>query len=149
MMSKPLFTEDKITINATARDVWSTLTKSDHTVKYMYGCEVDTDWKVGSDVLWVGREDKVLYVKGSLITYDPHVELTYTVIDPNGKYDDIPENYLTVSYQLEEQDDQILLTVTQGDYNLVADGSTRYQHSIDSGGWSPILQQIKEIVEGQ
>jgi hypothetical protein len=29
----------------------------------------------------------------------------------------------------------------------VADGENRYRHTVDGGGWSPILQQIKQLVE--
>ena len=62
--------------------------------------------------------------------------------------EDKPENYLTVTYSLEEKNDATELTVTQGDYNKVADGERRYKEAWNDGeGWNPILIQIKEIVE--
>jgi hypothetical protein len=39
------------------------------------------------------------------------------------------------------------LYVSQGDYNQVAEGESRYKHSVDGGGWGPILGQIKQLLE--
>jgi hypothetical protein len=70
------------------------------------------------------------------------------VFDPNSTILDIPENYLTVTYQLLRKNNQTILTVTQGDYNKVAEGERRYQESWNDGqGWSPILEEIKTICE--
>ena len=74
--------------------------------------------------------------------------MVYTTIDPNSTLPDIPENYLTVTYDLAVENGQTLLTVTQGDYSKVADGERRYKESYNGGeGWNPILVQIKKLVE--
>jgi hypothetical protein len=79
---------------------------------------------------------------------EPEKFLSYTVIDPNSTIEDIPENYLTVTYDLKEEHDHVTLTVTQGDYSTVADGDKRYKDSYNGGeGWNPILVAIKELVE--
>ena len=76
--------------------------------------------------------------------------LEYTVIDPNSDIEDIPENYLNVTYTLTPEGDQTRLDVTQGDYDNVADGETRYEHSYNNGeGWMPILKQIKTLAESE
>lgn len=117
----------------------------------MFGCETVSDWKKGSTLIW-----KMLYegkdfipVKGYVVEIEPNKLLSYTVIDPhNPNIPDIPENYLTVTYLLEENNNQTLLKVTQGDYNAVADGEKRYKESYNNGeGWDPILVQIKNILE--
>jgi len=70
------------------------------------------------------------------------------VIDPNNTaVPDIPENYLTVTYALEEKDGATLFTVTQGDYSKVADGQNRYDDSNKVGGWQSLLEAIKVLVE--
>ena len=76
--------------------------------------------------------------------------LAYTTIDPNSTIADIPENYLTVTYALAEDNGQTVLTVTQGDFATVANGQQRYTETYNNGeGWNPILVQIKALVEGE
>jgi uncharacterized protein YndB with AHSA1/START domain len=141
-----------IHINATPEKVWQALTHPSETKKYMFGCETVSDWKEGSDLLWEGEYEgnKMVFVKGKIVEIEPNRKLVYTVIDPNNPaIEDIPENYLTVTYQLHEDEDGTLLTVTQGDYSKVADGERRYKESYNNGeGWNPILTKIKEQVEG-
>jgi hypothetical protein len=61
---------------------------------------------------------------------------------------DVPENYLTVTYDLVKEVGGTKLTVTQGDYTKVGDGDRRYAESYNNGeGWNPILKSIKSLVE--
>jgi hypothetical protein len=74
--------------------------------------------------------------------------LAYTTFDPNSTLEDIPENYVTVTYTLTPKGNQTLLEVTQGDFAHVADGERRYTETYNNGeGWTPILVQIKKLVE--
>ena len=150
---KELIVKNVININATAAKVWDALVNPDQTKKYMFGCETVSDWKVGSPLLWKGvwDEQEMTAVKGDIVAIEPNKLLVYTTIDPNNPMiEDIPSNYLTVTYSLEESNGQTELTVTQGDYNKVADGERRYAEAWNNGeGWSPILIQIKELVEGE
>ncbi len=94
----------------------------------MFGCETVSDWQVGSELLWrMEYEGKdFVAVKGNIVNIEPYKLLVYTVFDPNNpNMEDIPENYLTVTYSLKEENGQTILTVTQGDYNIVADGEKR------------------------
>ena len=149
-MSQPLVVTNTITIKAPAARVWDALINPELTKKYMFGCEALSDWKPGSPLIWKGNFNgiEMVAVKGSIIKFEPGKFLSYTVIDPNNPaIPDLPENYLIVTYELTGQDGQTQLTATQGDYNTVAEGAQRYQHSIDGGGWTPILDQIKELLE--
>ena len=89
----------------------------------------------------------MVFVKGNIAGIEPGKFLAYTTIDPNSAVADIPENYLTVTYLLSEEGDATSLTVTQGDYSKVAEGAKRYKETVDGGGWQPILDQIKKLVE--
>lgn len=90
----------------------------------------------------------MVFVKGIVVEIQPHVLLKYTVIDPNAAMEDIPENYLNVTYQLEEQEGKTTLTVIQDGFETAADGEKRYQDTYNNGeGWNPILVQIKKLVE--
>ena len=146
-MTKTLFTENEILIAAPVNLVWDLLVNPENTKLYMYGCEVVSDFVIGNPVLWKGSTDDVTYVKGTLVSLEPEKNFTYTVIDPNGNYADIPENYLTVTYELSENAEGTLFRVTQGDYSKVADGAKRYQDATDAGGWASVLEKIKELAE--
>ena len=147
---EPLFIVNDIIIAASPAAVWDALVNPEQTKKYMFGCETVSDWKVGSPLLWkMEYEGKDLVaVKGDIVAYEPEHLLSYTVIDPNSEITDLPENYLTVTYQLRSVGAETKLTVTQGDYSKVSDGERRYQGSYNNGeGWNPILIQIKDIIE--
>ncbi len=146
----PLIIQNTITINAPASKVWDALTNPEQTKKYMFGCEAISDWKVGSDLIWQMDYEGTPFVpvKGKIILMAPGLILGYTVFDPHSNMEDIPENYLSVNYNLVEQNGETILTVMQGDYNIVADGERRYKEAYNDGkGWDPILQEIKKIVE--
>ncbi|MBS1919765.1 MAG: SRPBCC domain-containing protein [Bacteroidetes bacterium] len=150
-MSNELIIKNTIRINAPISKVWDALINPEQTKKYMFGCETVSDWKPGSSLLWKGTWEgkEMIFVKGIVIAIVPEKYLAYTVIDPNNPaIPDIPENYLTVTYSLSQEGDETLLTVTQGDYSLVAEGEKRYKDSYNNGeGWNPILIQIKKLAE--
>lgn len=150
-MSEALFVKSSIEINATAAKVWDALVNPEQTKKYMFGCETVSDWKPGSPLLWqMNYEGKeIIAVKGNIVDIQPEKFLAYTTIDPNDKnMEDIPENYLTVTYTLTSENDKTILAVSQGDYTKVANGEKRYQDTYNNGeGWNPILVQIKELAE--
>ena len=147
-MSK--FINNEISINATADKVWDALVNPEKTKVYMFGCETISDWQEGSELLWqMEYEGKpFIPVKGHIVEIDPPEYLAYTVFDPHSTMPDVLENYLTVTYELSEEDGQTILSVKQGDYDTVAEGERRYTESYNNGeGWQPILVQIKALVE--
>ncbi len=145
-----LFVKNIININASASKVWDALVNPEQTKKYMFGCETVSDWKPGSSLLWRGNYEgkEMVFVKGTIVSIEPGKHLAYTTFDPNSTMQDIPENHLTVTYDLKEDNGQTIFTVTQGDYTKVADGEKRYKEAYNNGdGWNPILVEIKKIVE--
>jgi uncharacterized protein YndB with AHSA1/START domain len=116
----------------------------------MFGCETVSDWKVGSELLWKGVFNgvEIVAVKGAILELQPEKRLVYTTIDPNGSYPDVPENYLTVTYTLNENNGITTFTVTQGDFSNVIEGRKRYGEAMAGGGWQSILEEIKKLVEG-
>ena len=147
---EPLIVKSIITIDAPASKVWDALVNPEKTKVYMFGCETVSDWKVGSPLLWKGNYEgqDMVFVKGDILAIEPEKLLTYTTIDPNSSIDDVSENYLQVTYRLTRENDKTVLTVTQGDYNTVANGEKRYAEAYNHGeGWNPILVEIKKLVE--
>jgi uncharacterized protein YndB with AHSA1/START domain len=149
-MAQPLIVKNSITISATPAKVWDALTNPEQTKKYMFGCETVSDWKAGSPLLWKGNYEgkEMIFVKGNVVEIEPGKRLVYTTFDPNSSLEDIPQNYLSVTYDLSAQNGQTIFTVTQGDYSRVADGERRYKEAFNGGeGWNPILVEIKKLVE--
>jgi uncharacterized protein YndB with AHSA1/START domain len=149
-MSKGLFVMNSIVIDASPSKVWDALVNPVKTKQYMFGCETVSDWKKGSPLLWKGIYEgkEMVFVKGDIVEIKPQKLLIYTAIDPNSTIDDVSENYLRVTYELEAQNGSTKLSVTQGDYSTVAEGERRYNEAYNNGeGWNPILVEIKKLVE--
>ncbi len=149
-MENSLIVRNTVQIKAPVAKVWEALTRPEWTKQYMYNCEVESDWKEGSPVIWKMEHEgkKLIPVKGMVVKSEPKHLLIYTVIDPNAGMEDIPANYLNVRYELHEMGDETLLEVTQDGYEGAANGEKRYQEAVEAGGWDSILAKIKELLEG-
>jgi uncharacterized protein YndB with AHSA1/START domain len=149
-MSTPLIIKNNTTINAPSSKVWDALVNPEQTKKYMHGCATVSDWKVGSPLLWnaVWEGKEMTFVKGNIIAIEPEKYLAYTTIHA-GHSEDIPANYLTVTYNLEPDNGHTKLSVTQGDYAITANGEQKYNDALSQGGWQSILEEIKKIVEAE
>jgi uncharacterized protein YndB with AHSA1/START domain len=144
-MISPLVFRASIRIDAPASDVWHVLTTPSLTKKFMFGGEAVSDWKAGSPLLWrIGGSRKVL--KGTIVAIEPGKRLSYTIIDPDAEYPDIPENYTTVTYTLEEKDGATTVSISDGDFSRVAEGKERYRRTVQ--GWGEALVRLKEVAEG-
>lgn len=147
---KELLIENTITINAPANIVWDLLTNPEKTKMYMFGCEALSTWNVGDELIWKGNYEgkEMVFVTGNIVSINTNKKLVYTTFDPNSSIENIPVNYLTVSYELFEENNHTTLVVTQGDYNKVAEGERRFKESYNNGqGWNPILVDIKKLAE--
>ena len=139
---------DEIVFNATKTKVWKLLTDPAMTKQYMFGTEVLSDWGIGDPVIWKGKTESgedIVYVKGEVVRYDPENEVAFTMFDPLADIEDIPENYVELSYRLEEVEEGTKLTITQGDYATVEQGESRMADS--AKGWGMVLPLMKDMVE--
>jgi uncharacterized protein YndB with AHSA1/START domain len=150
VMENKMIVRNTVPIKAPVAKVWEALTRAEWTKQYMYNCEVDSDWKPGSPVIWKMMHEgkEFIPVKGKVVTIEPGRRLVYTVIDPNAGMEDIPANYLQVQYELIDMGEETLLEVTQDGYEHAANGEKRYQEAVEGGGWASILARIKELLEG-
>ena len=141
---------NSILIQAEPALVWDALTNPAQTKKYMFGCEVLTDWEVGSPMHWQAlyEGEEMVFVKGYILAIDPGVKLRYSVIDPNAEYPHTPENHLNVTYELVDYGARTELIVTQDGFETAFDGERRFTEVQNNGdGWNPILEAIQKIVE--
>jgi uncharacterized protein YndB with AHSA1/START domain len=148
-MANEMKVDNTVRIYAPIAKVWEALTEPSWTKKYMFNCAVESDWKVGSPVLWKMQHEgqEIIPVKGYVEEILPGRFLKYSVIDPSMGIPDVPENYLHVTYALSEAEGQTELKVIQDGYEHAAKGEERYQEAVKAGGWSSILAVIKELLE--
>jgi uncharacterized protein YndB with AHSA1/START domain len=144
-MTIPRFIESSIHIDAPASRVWKVLTAAEYTKRYMFGCEIVSDWSIGGPFDWKGASDGVIYVKGYLKDAEPDRLLRYTMIDPHSGLEDVPANYLTMTVELAPERGGTMLKMQTGDFTRVGNGATRYQHTVAGG--DGLLIQLKEVAE--
>jgi uncharacterized protein YndB with AHSA1/START domain len=131
-----------VEIDAPADKVWTALTDPEQIQKYMFGSRVVTDWKPGSPIIWKGEyEGKRYEDKGEIVEIEPERRLKVTHFSPLSGEDDVPENYHTVLYELEQKGEKTHVSLTQ-DNNSSAEAA---EHS--SGNWEKMLAGLKEVVE--
>ncbi len=131
-----------IQIDASPAKVWDALTRPEMIRQYLFGTEVDTDWKVGSPIRYRGVwQGKPYEDKGQIIQVEPEKCLRSTFWSALSGDPDLPEYYKTVSYELIEKNGGTSLTVTQ-DNNASEDEA---KHS--EGNWLMVLEGLKRLVE--
>ena len=140
--------ELKATIKASADKVWDAITNPDKIEQYLFGSRIETDWKPGSKSnFYIEQDEKqITIVKGEVIRNVPGKLLEHTLFPAGTKLNDSPENYIVITYELDEQGEETDLTITQKGYKYVEDGLQRY---IDTQkGWKVALPKLVEVAEG-
>ena len=146
-MPKELIVTDSILINTNVSRVWKAIISSEWTRKFMFGCDVISDWKPGSSIEFIDmkKDRNLVLVKGSIVSIEPKRVLQYTVFGPTMGLKDEPSNYTTVTYKLTPEDNHTIVSVTQGDFAQIEDGEERYKHTVN--GWGFTLKKLKEELE--
>lgn len=145
---KSLIAEKIIEVNAPIEKVWTVITTDVYVVLFMMGMKPITSWKKGADIYWTGRHEGEEHnmAKGKVLESDPMKSLRYTFFFGGYGHADIPENYQTVSFELNKlTENQTILTVQQGDYSVFEEGETYLQHASDF--WQQAGDKLKEICE--
>ena len=146
-MTDELTVTKSIEINVDISKVWEAITHSEWTRKFMFGCDVVSDWKPGSSIEFIVKlpEKDVVQVKGNILKIEPKKLLQYSIFGPNAGLKDIPSNYTTVTYKLTPQGETTLVSVSQGDFSTVEEGKKRYEHT--QNGWEMTLKKLKAELE--
>jgi uncharacterized protein YndB with AHSA1/START domain len=129
-------------IAASPAKVWAALTDPEQIKEYMFGSQVETDWKPGSPIVWKGEyEGKRYEDKGKIVEFVPERRLKLTHFSPLGGKEDVPTNYHTLVYELELRGDSTRVSLSQ-DNNASEEEA---EHS--SSTWEKMLAGLKEVVE--
>jgi uncharacterized protein YndB with AHSA1/START domain len=137
-----LIAKAETTINTPVEKVWDALTNSGIIKKYMFGTTVTSDWAEGSKITWEGVwEGRPYKDKGEILKLIPNKKLQYSHFSPLSGHEDKPENYHTVTIDLNENNQTTQVTLTQ-DKNA---NEEEMQHS--QKNWGMMLASLKKLLE--
>lgn len=129
-------------INAPVTKVWDALINPKIAKEYFMGAEIITDWKVGSPILFKGELNGNKYEeKGTLLRVKPNTQLQYSHWSHFDGLPDESENYRTWTFNLSEEEDGILLSVSEDNI------PTEKQRKRSDEFWTGVISTIKELLE--
>ena len=141
-MSRNLVARVETDIAASAARVWDALVDPEAIEQYMFGTHVTSDWKKGRAITWKGEyQGKSYEDKGEILDVDPGRRLRYSHFSPLAGKPDKPENYHTVTIDLQDADRRTHVKLSQ-DNNA---DEKALEHS--KKNWSMMLDGLKRFVE--
>ena len=131
-----------VTIHAPASAVWTGITDPATIKEYFFGTNVETDWKEGSPISYHGEwQGKEYRDKGTILEVQKERRLKHTFWSSLSGTPDEVENYFTVTYELEPQGEETILTVTQS--GLMSEETKDHSDK----NWEMVLQKLKDLLE--
>jgi|TARA_B100000315_G_scaffold260836_1_gene326068 uncharacterized protein YndB with AHSA1/START domain len=130
----------EIYIRSDARKIWDALTQAEFTSQYFHATLVESDWQVGSKVVYRMADDS-LAVDGEVLEVDPPKRL---VITWRALYAEefSSEGFSKVTFEIAEVDASVCkLSVL---HNQFPQASKLYEHV---QGWVAIISSLKSLLE--
>ena len=122
-------------------EVWNALTDKESIKKYFYGTELNTDWKVGSPIVFKGNWEGQAYEdKGKILDIEKEKLIKYTYLSSFSGLPDLPENYAKITYQLKTENGGTVLTVIQEGFR------DEKAYSDSKEGWKMVLTNLKKLL---
>jgi uncharacterized protein YndB with AHSA1/START domain len=144
MDTKAYSAQTSITINAPVERVWEALVNPELVQQYLHGTTMQADWREGGTITWRGEWNSTPYEdKGVILRFEPLRVISTSHWSPLSGVEDTPENYHVVTYELTAHDNKTTLTLTQSNSPTQQDAD-----SLIENGWKPVLQALKQLVEG-
>jgi uncharacterized protein YndB with AHSA1/START domain len=141
-MPRGLIAEASATIDAPREKVWDALVNPMVIKQYMFGTEVESDWEVGSPIVWKGEwQGKRYEDKGVILRLDPARRIQYSHFSPLSGRPDTPENYHTVTVELSDDGAMTLVELSQ-DNNNSEEARERSRTN-----WKQMLNALKDHLE--
>jgi uncharacterized protein YndB with AHSA1/START domain len=133
-----------IDVDASAETVWQWLTDPELIARYLHGTRIETDWRVGSSVVWRGEwQGREYEDKGEVLAFETGRRLTTSHWSPLTGEPDLPENYHHVTYELSPlTDGTTRVTLTHGN-----SPSQEAADAMIENGWKPVLASLKSLAE--
>lgn len=146
-MTNSLIIHKTFNFNTSTQQLWDLLTNPKWTKQYMFGCEVLSDWTIGSPIIWKGKTESgsdIIHVKGEITDINSGKMVSFSMFDPNMGIADRPENYVHLTYQVNSTNEGSKLTIKQ-DFTGVEDAQKRHDES--ATGWDMVADLMKQLVE--
>ncbi|MDB5202996.1 MAG: ATPase [Ferruginibacter sp.] len=132
----------RISINAPMKNVWNSLTEPAQVKLWQYGSDLETTWEPGTPIRFrTAFGEKVFEQWGTVKLFQPPSLLEYSLFAPAPGREDNPENYFIMRYELQEEGDKTMLTITQEDNRPGA------VQEAEQGEENPVLKALKELAE--
>jgi uncharacterized protein YndB with AHSA1/START domain len=141
-MNKEFKVKKELLINADITKVWDAIVNPEIVKQYFFGTQVESEWKVGSPIIFSGAFDGKSYRdKGTILAIENEKTLQYDYWSGFSGLEDKPENYSLVTYILQDIDGAVFLTLTQQGFA----NEQAHQHAVQ--GWEMVLNGMKELLE--
>ena len=135
-------TSATIVVHAPQSLVWRALTEPALVKQYFFGTNLETTWKVGSDVFFRGEHQGKKYEdRGTVLAFEPERSLSYNYWSAFSGKEDKPELRHVIRFDLAEAPGGIRLTVDQSN----VDTEEHAEHS--KKNWEAVLAALKKLVE--
>jgi uncharacterized protein YndB with AHSA1/START domain len=133
-----------IDIEASAEKVWEALTTPSIIKKYFFNTNAESDFAEGSYIRFYGEwEGKSYEDKGRILKVDKPRLLKHTYWSSNAGMEDKPENYVDITYKLEEKNGRTTLSVIQE--NIPDDAMREHARK----NWGIVLNNLKALLEAE
>ena len=141
-MKTDLIAQASIEIMTDIISVWHALVDPKIIKEYLFGTDASSDWKEGSRISFKGIWDGKPYEDGGIITViKPEETFRYTYWSSMSGTPDVEENYANISYDLEETNSGVRLTISQDNIQ------TEEARAHSEKNWSMILKSMKKLLE--
>jgi uncharacterized protein YndB with AHSA1/START domain len=137
-----LTSKTTITFDEPASKVWRGLTDPAMVKQYFFGTNLQSDWKVGSPIKFIGEWEGKTYEDGGIILeINPPILLKYTYWSSMAGTENKPENYNNITYELTETDGVTTLIITQEGVK----SQEAVEHSQQN--WKSVFDGLKELLK--
>ncbi|KRC51555.1 ATPase [Leifsonia sp. Root227] len=134
--------EASILVDADTYAVWRAITDPEIIARYLYGTRVESEWRVGSPIVYRGEwEGKPYEDHGTILEFVPGERLVSSYYSPLSGKPDVPESYQDVAYVLRQEDGGTRVTVTQSGC------ADRAEADRMSSNWATTLEGLRSTVD--
>jgi uncharacterized protein YndB with AHSA1/START domain len=131
-----------ITITAPRLVVWDAVTLPENVRRWQYDSDLTTDWVVGQPIRFRAEwQGQVFEQWGTVLEFDAPDRLRYSLFAPRPGLEDRPENYFTMTYELDAVDGATRVTFIQEDPRDVDVAED------DPDEENPVLIALRDVAE--
>jgi len=134
----------EVRIKANKSEIWKALTTPELIKQYLMGANAISEWKVGSKIVYQGNFNGIEFRdEGIIDILDFEKRYQYSYWSKNHGTENKPENYVSISYMIIDDNDEVILKLTQSNYKSrkIAEGMEQI--------WDLILGNLKMYLENK